>query len=443
MTVTAGSDAKNGTSVQLYTDICDKWTYQNRSTTITQLLSGPTAFFKLDADNAATFVESSAEQAPWADVIYATQPSNASSIPTSSGPRNGVRGSFYSNGTLSGLKHECEPRCVAAFAYDLGHLTGENATLQVAVGVVRNDTVNYLGTSQTHYYRAKRPDTADAIRYFFDDYPAAPAESQSLDANISTIATSVAGQNYSDILTLSVRQILGAMNLTVPSNSTDNDDPSAFLKEISSNGNMQTINVIFPMLPYLYALAAKYTKILLEPVLSYVASGRWPLPFFIHGMGTYYSSTILIEGIGVFTSKVTGDPYFDVMYGNATWYMLFNIFPDVLLNLRVFNNSTYEAQSEFHPTVRAEAGVPIDGAVRWDRTDWQMWSAASNTSQATSNMFVNDLHALISNGKNKMPFTDRYWASEPDVGKGVFRARPTVAAHFALWAMAKTRGEIE
>ncbi|KAK3077344.1 hypothetical protein LTS18_010526, partial [Coniosporium uncinatum] len=183
-------------------------------------------------------------------------------------PRNGVGGSFYSNGTLSGLNHECEPGCVVAFAYDLCHLTGENATLQVAVGVVRNDTVSYLGTSQTHYYRAKRPDTADAIRYFFDDHPATPAESQSLDANISAIATSVASQNYSDILTLSVRQIFGAMDWTVPSNSTDNDNPSAFLNEILSNGNMQTIDVIFPMLPYLYALAPNDIKLLFEPVLS-------------------------------------------------------------------------------------------------------------------------------------------------------------------------------
>jgi len=85
--------------------------------------------------------------------------------------------SFYSNGTLSGLNHECRPGCVAAFAYDLGHLTRKNATMQFAVGVVRNDTVSYPGTSQTHYYRVKRPDTADATRYFCDDYPAVLAES--------------------------------------------------------------------------------------------------------------------------------------------------------------------------------------------------------------------------------------------------------------------------
>jgi len=64
--------------------------------------------------------------------------------------------------------------------------------------------------------------------------------------------------------------------------------PLPFLKEILSYGSMQTIDVMFPMSPYLYALAPNYIKLLLEPVLSYVALGRWLSPFFVHDVGTHY-----------------------------------------------------------------------------------------------------------------------------------------------------------
>ena len=51
-------------------------------------------------------------------------------------------------------------------------------------------------------------------------------------------------------------------------------DPLAFVKEISSDGNVNTIDVIYPMAPMFYVLAPDYLRLLLEPVTRYLASGE-------------------------------------------------------------------------------------------------------------------------------------------------------------------------
>ena len=49
-----------------------------------------------------------------------------------------------------------------------------------------------------------------------------------------------------------------------------------------------TVDVIFPAFPIWYVLAPEYLRLLLEPVLQYLATGRWAQPFAIHDIGTHY-----------------------------------------------------------------------------------------------------------------------------------------------------------
>lgn len=52
-----------------------------------------------------------------------------------------------------------------------------------------------------------------------------------------------------------------------------------------ANGTSQ--DVIFPAFPQLYVLDPEYIRLLLEPLVQYLASGRWPQPWVIHDLGTY------------------------------------------------------------------------------------------------------------------------------------------------------------
>ena len=51
-------------------------------------------------------------------------------------------------------------------------------------------------------------------------------------------------------------------------------------------------------------------------------------------------------------------------------------------------------------------------------------------------MFVDDLHAFVVNGKNTAPFGDKFVVSGEKAGEiDGYRARPVVGGHFALLAM--------
>ena len=57
--------------------------------------------------------------------------------------------------------------------------------------------------------------------------------------------------------------------------------PQAFLKEISSDGNVNTVDVIFQSWPIFVSLNPEYIKYLLQPIMSYMAAGRWPEQYVI------------------------------------------------------------------------------------------------------------------------------------------------------------------
>lgn len=80
--------------------------------------------------------------------------------------------------------------------------------------------------------------------------------------------------------------------LQIPS-SDSTDPPSAFLKEISSDGNVNTIDFIFQSWPIFVSLNPEYIKILLEPVLDYLRTGRYPNQYVIHDIGARKPTQLL------------------------------------------------------------------------------------------------------------------------------------------------------
>lgn len=62
----------------------------------------------------------------------------------------------------------------------------------------------------------------------------------------------------------------------------------AFLKEISSDGNVNTVDLIFQSWPIFVNLNPEWIILQFLPTLQYLASGRWPKDFVIHDIGTHY-----------------------------------------------------------------------------------------------------------------------------------------------------------
>ncbi|CAD6889053.1 unnamed protein product [Tilletia caries] len=148
---------------------------------------------------------------------------------------------------------------------------------------------------QYGYWQSKFSTLHDAVAFFLDDFDSALKNAVKFDEKIkadseAAVGGGDAGDQYAAITTLSVRQSLATIEITV---SKDKDtgkyskDPYIFLKEISSNGDMQTIDVIFPQFPLLTYLNPELLRLLLDPIFDHVASGLYPNKWCIHDLGTY------------------------------------------------------------------------------------------------------------------------------------------------------------
>lgn len=283
LTVTVASGS--GT-VQIYSDIDASWTGQPDAASWSFSTNGSTNVYQISPQNPITYAENSNSQALWGSAVYATRASSLDSLSTASGPALSLRQQFVNNGILDGSHADWATGGVVAFAHDLQNTLGASVTF--AIGHVREQSINYMGAAQTGYYRASVSQTDDAVSYFLNDYPAASQESTTLDTLIQNTGTSAYGSNYSDILALSVRQVYGGMEVTIPNDSLDTSQTRAFIKEISSDGNVNTMDVIYATFPIFYTLSPDYIKLLLTPLFEYMASSAYTKTYAVHDIGKHY-----------------------------------------------------------------------------------------------------------------------------------------------------------
>ena len=95
------------------------------------------------------------------------------------------------------------------------------------------------------------------------------------------------GQDYLTITSLSVRQAFAAVQLTGTTSK-----PYLFLKEISSDGNIQTVDVLFPAMPIFLHTSPILVKYLLDPLFENQEAGQFPQTYAMHDLGPNYPRAI-------------------------------------------------------------------------------------------------------------------------------------------------------
>ena len=546
--------------VQVYCDIDETWTGQSGSTVSNFTSSAGTSIFQLSVTGAYKYSVTGSnslndynhDMALWGKVVFASASSNSSIMTSQSGSPHVVRNKFATDGSLSNDTPAYARGDVVGIAQDLGVVSSEMSVTFV-IGYEREAAVNYLGNARTGYYRAKYPDTVSAVSFFLSDYTAANKESQYIDSTLQSKGNAAGSSNYSDIILLSTRQVFGALDLTIPIDSLNTGDVMVFLKEISSDADVNTVDVIYAAFPIFYVICPEYIRLLLEPVVQYLETGRWKEPWVIHDIGstfdnvsypnatghdsgseeeqkleetgnllvlvwaytmatanrTFFSehavlfkgyadyltgdlfygssaqlttddsepvlgnqtslaikTSVALNAFGVLsnTSKYISygkdtasslyfsgsatDPaktHFKIQYENetdandASYITAYNLFPDILLKLSTFPAAAYDMESNPYPSTPPSAGVPLDSTVDWTKTDWMMFTAAfaGKNNTATAKMLVNDVHGLMTDGQNNVPFSDRYWVKGPHTPGQFynFKARPVVGGHFAILAL--------
>lgn len=275
-------------SIQIYSDIDNSWTGQFGDyveTGWTYALSrNATSIFTLTPGGNPLYSEVD-DMAQLGTAAFCTQ-EVMSNLSQHLGHMTAVRTAFATGETLPD-DWTWQPGAVVAYVHDLGTVETP-VNVSFVIGVITDPAINYMGSPRTELWHASTDDINAGCVHMFLDLEDANAESRSLDSMIAGKANSVAGSNYSDIVMLSMRQVFGAMQITIPANNLDTSDVMVFIKEISSNGNVNTLDVIMPISPMFYVMAPNWIRLSLEPVMQYLAQNLWPHIYAIHDIGTHY-----------------------------------------------------------------------------------------------------------------------------------------------------------
>lgn len=301
LTVSVSCTTDQSRNIQILSAIDQTWTAQDGAANLNYTTSGTAGFFWFYNPDEIPFTEVS-DMATYGSVLFAT--TTGSGVTHACNTPSQVYGSFATNGSLI-TSTACANTDLAALSKNLGSVHG-SSNVTFAVGLDRVQAIDYLGNTQTGYYRSEWPTVPEAIQYFLGDYETALSTSNSFDEEVRSRSESVSstfGSQYADIVEASVRQTFGAIELTVcepeakiqdainlRASQVPVDDltctPSVFLKEISSDGNVNTVDLIFQSWPIFISLNPTYIRYLFQPIISYLETGDWPEPYVVHDLGS-------------------------------------------------------------------------------------------------------------------------------------------------------------
>ncbi|KAF2997083.1 hypothetical protein E8E13_002957 [Curvularia kusanoi] len=277
--------------VQIYTDISAEWVSGDVAVTARWDfgLTDDLVYHRVSRLNQQTFSEFN-DRAEWGDFYYATDASN--SVTYQSGADEDVRGAFVSGGQLKD-SNDTNFRAInnawPVFGYgvDLETVNASTVSTLFSLGFCQDEAVQFLGanglTNLPSLWKDYFTNGVEALKFFHQDYSESSKLSTALDEQIQEDSVTAAGQDYATLTTLATRQAFAATQLV-----GTEDKHYLFLKEISSNGNTQTVDVIYPASPIFFYTNPELVRLLLDPHFENQESGHYPNKWAIHDLGTHF-----------------------------------------------------------------------------------------------------------------------------------------------------------
>ena len=127
------------------------------------------------------------------------------------------------------------------------------------------------------------PRDLELIAFHYYDFHNATALATQYNARLTQDALESGADEYADIVALSARQVMGGTYF-----SGTPESPLLFVKEISSDGNTQTIDIIYPAFPFFIYTNPRWFAYLLEPLIEHMLSGQYPNKYAMHDLGSHF-----------------------------------------------------------------------------------------------------------------------------------------------------------
>ncbi len=196
---------------------------------------------------------------------------------------------FVGEGTLPAADDARMPRAakdeqpVLAFVFDLGKVGEAAVSRHMLVAYDEIYSIKYFGQRLRPYWRRNGATAGDMLQAAEKEYVELGKRCEEFDRELMADMTRQGGEKYAQIAALAYRQTLAATGIAADANK----QPLLFTKENTSNGDIATVDVIFPMEPMFLLLSPALTKASLVPIFSYAASDHWKFPNAPHDLGAY------------------------------------------------------------------------------------------------------------------------------------------------------------
>ncbi|KAJ5643887.1 uncharacterized protein N7484_006394 [Penicillium longicatenatum] len=290
-------DVKGKGDVNVYMDIDGRWVSGDEGSKIhwgwdtvkTENTAKPNLQHWTIRRETELLLSENRDRAEWG-TIHFTGPANTQ---YESGEAGKVRQRFASTGTLRN-KNDEEFRAIRdrspVFAFSKSfNLSSTHKTDSVTftVALIQFPVVQYASarglTLMRPLWESWYPTTEELLTFHYNDHAVAASLAANYSQQVADDAYLSGADDYVDIVALSARQVMGATTF-----SGTPDNPLLFLKEISSNGNFQTIDVIFPAFPFFLYTNPRWLAYLLEPLIEHMLSGQYPNTYAMHDLGTHF-----------------------------------------------------------------------------------------------------------------------------------------------------------
>ncbi|KAL8951049.1 MAG: hypothetical protein Q9222_002942 [Ikaeria aurantiellina] len=291
---------KGSFNVNLYVDLNGQWVSGNRGSRIVWEL----AEWELGNSNKGLktwkirretelLLSEERDQAEWG-TLHFTAPSD---VRHEAGTSGLIRSRFARTATLQneidddfrGIMDE-EPIFAFAKSFHLNSSTSSTPatdSVMFSFALIQNPVTQFASARGLTFMRPLWASWFSSVEALLDfhylDYNTAAKLAGNYSAQLAIDAHRSGSDEYVDIVALTARQVMGA---TVFSGTPD--DPILFMKEISSNGNFQTIDVIFPSFPFFLYTNPRWLAYLLEPLIEHMLSGQYPNKYAMHDLGYHF-----------------------------------------------------------------------------------------------------------------------------------------------------------
>lgn len=282
-----------GFNIDIYVDINGLWVSANRGSDIEWSLSLPetkddTKVLPLKTWKIKRRIEQllteDADRAEWG-TLHFTGPAD---VEHEAGESVLLRNRFSSSGTLQNkidgnFRSIMDKEPVFAFSKSF-RLNGTSSSsysgkdhdsVLFTIAHVQETVIQFASargmTLMRPLWESYHPTADTVLDYHYNDFKNAFSLANNYSLQLEKDALKSGSEDYKDILALSARQVLGAASFAGTP-----DAPLIFFKEISSDGNMNTVDVIFPAFPFFLYTNPRWLAYLLEPLIEHQLSGQYP-----------------------------------------------------------------------------------------------------------------------------------------------------------------------